>query len=97
MAAIPANSRLQKHVQTLSALTEAESLSTQNNEDAVSEFDDRLKRAEGKHKVILSILGETAQEPSSSAGDAGAAAKRATRRVNGNMEDFAVPQPRPRT
>ena len=50
--------RLQKHLQTLFALTEAESLSTENNEDSVSDFDDRLKRAEGKVKVIEKLVSE---------------------------------------
>jgi hypothetical protein len=52
------NERLDKHVQTLRALSELESLSTQNTEDAVSEFDDRFKRATAKAKVIESIIGE---------------------------------------
>jgi hypothetical protein len=51
--------RLQKHLQTLYALTESESLSTENNEDSVSDFDDRLKRAEGKVKLIEKLIGET--------------------------------------
>ena len=55
---LPANSRLQKHLQTLYALTEAETLSTENNEDSVTDFDDRLKRAEGKVKVIEKLVGE---------------------------------------
>lgn len=50
--------RLDKHVRTLRALSELESLSTQNTEDAVSEFDDRFKRATAKVKVIESIIGE---------------------------------------
>jgi len=49
---------LDKHVRTLYALSELESLSTQNIEDAVSEFDDRFKRAVAKVKVIESIVDE---------------------------------------
>lgn len=52
--------RLAKHLQTLFALTEAASLSTENNEDSVSDFDDRLKRAEGKVKVVEKLVGEGA-------------------------------------
>lgn len=86
---LPENARLRKHFQTLSALTEAESLSTQNNEEAVTDFDDRLNRAEGKTKVIQSILGESG--PSST--ESGPAAKRTTKKTNNsNMEDFAVPK-----
>jgi hypothetical protein len=55
---LPNNSRLEKHITTLFALTEAESLSTQNNEESVSDFDDRFKRAISKAKVIQNIIGE---------------------------------------
>lgn len=44
--------RLAKHIRTVYALTEPSSVSTENNEDSVSEFDDRLKRAYGKIKII---------------------------------------------
>ena len=52
------NPRLEAHIRTLYALTEPSSLSTENTEEAVSEFDDRLKRAEGKVKVIEKLIGE---------------------------------------
>ncbi|KAF2086161.1 DUF1715-domain-containing protein [Saccharata proteae CBS 121410] len=52
------NPRLEKHIQTLYALAEPESLSTQNDEDSVSEFDDRLKRAAAKEKVIEALIRE---------------------------------------
>ncbi|KAL8942658.1 MAG: hypothetical protein Q9211_001304 [Gyalolechia sp. 1 TL-2023] len=55
---IPHKARLEKHLRSLYALTEPGSLSTENNEDAVSEFDDRLKRAEGKVKIIEKLVGE---------------------------------------
>ena len=90
LAPLASNSRLEKHVQTLSALVEAESLSTQNNEDAVSDFDDRLKRAEGKAKVISSIIGESV--PSSDGGSNSSSSKkialRDTKSRDSNMEDF---------
>lgn len=50
--------RLRTHVRTLYALTEPESLATENSEGAVADFDDRLKRAEGKFKVIEKLTGE---------------------------------------
>ena len=56
---LPANPRLETHVRTLYALSEPGSLSTDNNEDAVSDFDDRLKRAEGKVKVVKKLIGES--------------------------------------
>ncbi|MDI1487230.1 MAG: hypothetical protein OHK93_006499 [Ramalina farinacea] len=48
----PSSARLHSHVRTLFALTEPSSLSVENTEDSVSDFDHRLKRAEGKVKVI---------------------------------------------
>lgn len=52
------NPRLEKHLRVLYALTEPESLSTENTEDAVSDFDDRYKRAMGKIKIIERLVGE---------------------------------------
>lgn len=54
----PNNPRLKKHILTLYALVEPASLSIQNTEEAVSDFDDRLRRAEGKVKIIERITGE---------------------------------------
>ncbi|KAL8676234.1 MAG: hypothetical protein Q9186_007235 [Xanthomendoza sp. 1 TL-2023] len=55
---IPHNPRLEKHLRTLNALTEPASLPTENTEDALSDFDDRWKRTEGKVKIIEKLLGE---------------------------------------
>ncbi|OIW23449.1 DUF1715-domain-containing protein [Coniochaeta ligniaria NRRL 30616] len=55
---LPNNPRLEKNVTTLFALTEPDSLSTDNTDEAVNDFDDRLKRAEGKAKVIEKTVGE---------------------------------------
>lgn len=52
---LPANYRLAKHVKTLHALSESESLSVANTEEAVTDFDDRTNRAQGKAKVIERI------------------------------------------
>ena len=57
---LPANPRLEKHITTLYALVESESLSTENTDEAVNDFDDRLKRAQGKAKIIEKMLGEDA-------------------------------------
>ena len=56
---LPSNLRLEKHIRTLYALTEPESLSTANDVSSVSEFDDRFNRAEGKIKIIDKLTGET--------------------------------------
>lgn len=52
------NPRLSKHVRSVYALAEPDTLSTANSEDAASDFDDRLKRANGKVKLIEKLLGE---------------------------------------
>lgn len=53
---LPINHRLTKHIKTLHALSESESLSIENTEEAVTDFDDRTKRAQGKEKVIQRIV-----------------------------------------
>jgi hypothetical protein len=58
VASFPPNSRLEKHISTLYALSEAESLSIENTENTVSDFDDRFKRAQSKAKVIENIIKE---------------------------------------
>lgn len=59
---LAANKRLEKQIRVLHALTEPESLSTDNNEKSVSEFDDRFTRAECKIKLIEKVTGETASQ-----------------------------------
>ncbi len=58
LPALSANPRLVKHITALYALAESESLSTENTDEAVNDFDDRLKRAHGKAKIIEKMLGE---------------------------------------
>ena len=91
------NERLDKHVQTLCALSELESLSTQNTEDAVNEFDDRLKRATAKVKVIESIVGEGHVDGDSQNKDITGRKEgeklnlaRSGNVVEGNIEDFGI-------
>jgi hypothetical protein len=55
---LPDNQRLAKHLKVLYALAESESLSTENTEEAVSDFDDRMKRAHAKAKIIERMAGE---------------------------------------
>jgi hypothetical protein len=54
--------RLYKHIKVLHALSESASLSTENSEDAVSDFDDRLRRAQAKVKLTERIVGENVGE-----------------------------------
>ncbi|KZF25701.1 hypothetical protein L228DRAFT_259091 [Xylona heveae TC161] len=62
LATLSANPRLEKHIQTLYALSEPASLSTQNTEDAVSDFDDRYKRAAAKAKIVEKLVAEEIRE-----------------------------------
>jgi hypothetical protein len=55
------NSRLRKHILRLAALSDPEDLSVENNEDDVSEFDDRLKDAKAKAVIIERIVGQGEQ------------------------------------
>lgn len=64
---LPANARLEKQIRTLYALVEPSSLSNQNDEESVSQFDDRLKRAEGKVKMIEKLIGEVSRSFSTAA------------------------------
>jgi hypothetical protein len=94
---LPNNERLAKHIRTLFALSELESLSTENNEDAVSEFDDRFKRAVAKAKVIENIVGERNVGETSTQAEskrAGVKISRASTSVQEkNIEDFGMRTP----
>jgi hypothetical protein len=57
LPALPQNPRLVKHVSTLYALAETESLSTENTDEAVDDLDDRLRRAQGRAKIIERWVG----------------------------------------
>ncbi|POS74359.1 hypothetical protein DHEL01_v207240 [Diaporthe helianthi] len=50
--------RLEKNILMLHALVEPDTLSTENSDDAVNDFDDRVKRAQGKARVIERHVGE---------------------------------------
>jgi hypothetical protein len=55
---LPRHSRLEKNIAIVHALVEPETLPTENTEEAVTDFDDRLKRAQAKAKVIAQTVGE---------------------------------------
>jgi len=81
LPALSKNPRLEKHIKVLYALVELDTLSTENTEDSVSDFDDRLKRAQGKIKIIEKLVGE---EPlmEGASGQAGSG--------GGNIEDVDI-------
>ena len=68
----PYGVRLGKHLHTFHALSEPESLDTHNSEDAVSEYDERLKRAKTKAKIIEKLIGEESTSMSNSLGESNA-------------------------
>lgn len=55
---LPQNSRLKKHVETLLKLTDPHTLSLENSDEAVDEFDDRMRKATAKAKVIDKLIVE---------------------------------------
>ena len=55
---LPGGARLARNIELVYALVEPATLSTENKDEAVDDFDDRLKRAQGKMTVILRGLGE---------------------------------------
>jgi hypothetical protein len=52
------NQRLEKNISTVYALLEPDTLSTENDDDAVNDFEDRIKRAQGRVKIIERAVGE---------------------------------------
>ncbi|KYK60535.1 DUF1715 domain-containing protein [Drechmeria coniospora] len=54
---LASNARLDKNIKMVYALVEPDTLSTENTDEAVQDFDDRLKRAQGKAKVVERMLG----------------------------------------
>ena len=57
---LPHSARVEKHLVVLLALIDPLTLSLANTDDAVADFDDRLKRAQAKEKIIEKIVGEDA-------------------------------------
>jgi len=53
------NPRLEKLVQSLLALTDLKQIPTENTEEAVEDFDEKLKKARSKVKIIERMLGES--------------------------------------
>ena len=90
---LPSQPRLKKHIQTFHALVEMESVSVKNNEDSVSEFDDRLRRAGGKSKIIEKLIGEYEDNlPSDSFKDSSSGRVQKSNHksdIDGNIEDIS--------
>ncbi|CAJ2502735.1 Uu.00g101290.m01.CDS01 [Anthostomella pinea] len=84
---INSNPRLEKNLTTLYALVEPGTLSTENDDEAVNDFDSRLKGAQGKLKMIERALGE------GPAGRGPASRQPVSSQKNENIEDVGrIPQ-----
>ncbi|KAJ3556897.1 hypothetical protein NPX13_g10038 [Xylaria arbuscula] len=55
---IQSNLRLEKNLEMLYGLVEPGTLSTDNDDESVNEFDSRVKGALGKQKIIERVIGE---------------------------------------
>lgn len=64
---LPHSTRLQKNLRMFYALIEPNTLSTANTDEAVNDFDDRVKRAQGKARVIEKMVGELADATAATA------------------------------
>lgn len=88
------NERLKKHIEMLHALTDPATFSTRNEEEAVADFDDRVKRAGAKAKVIERIVGEAGTSSSPDRGSPEEAARnvrlsgKKEKKGDDSMEDF---------
>lgn len=100
LSSLPNSHRLAKHIDTLFALTEPETFSAQNDEASVADFDDRLKRAEAKARLISISLREDEdprrQSSTRSSGTETPSQRRVTLKRDGtsgdsNIEDFGNP------
>jgi hypothetical protein len=87
----PTSTRLLNNITLLHSLTDPETFSTENTEEAVADFDDRVRRAGAKAKVVERIVGENKV-----AAEGAKSPKRGTESDKGNakkgddsMEDFA--------
>lgn len=65
---LPDNARLARNIETVHALMEPGTLSTENSDEAVQDFDDRLKRAQGKARVVERTVGGRAAKEKGSKG-----------------------------
>ena len=59
---LPRNPRLAKNVESVHALMEPGTLSSENDDDAVQDFDERLRRAQGKVRVVERVVGGRASK-----------------------------------
>lgn len=83
---LPGGGRLGKNIITLHALVEPDTLSTENTDDAVQDFDDRVKRAQGKARVIERQIGEDGTTTNTTATVVPSMQQQQQKRENGGTE-----------
>jgi len=59
LAPVPENGRLRRHLEALFTMSDGGTVARDNSDHAVTEFDDRIARANAKAKVIANIVGES--------------------------------------
>ncbi|EXJ83585.1 hypothetical protein A1O1_07208 [Capronia coronata CBS 617.96] len=59
LAPLSKNARLRKHVEALHLASNSATIAKDNSDEAVTEFDDRIAKAQAKAKVIANIVGES--------------------------------------
>jgi hypothetical protein len=79
LSPLPANPRLEKSVQSLLALTNPSDIPIENSETAVDDFDERMKKARSKVKIIERMIGEASTSESQD-----------TPGAERNIEDFGL-------
>lgn len=58
LSRLPKNTRMTKHIDALLSIVSENSLAMDNSDASVTEFDDRISRAQAKAKVIAAIANE---------------------------------------
>lgn len=84
LSSLSANPRLEKHINNLLELVDPATLSVANTDDDVGDFDERLRRAQAKVKVLERMIGE--EDPESNDKDI----LQSKTMGNKNMEDFGL-------
>lgn len=59
---LPSNARLEKNISTLHTLVDPKLTSIENTDAAVQDIDDRLKKAQGKERIIDRVVNGTKQD-----------------------------------
>ncbi|KAI1484987.1 DUF1715-domain-containing protein [Biscogniauxia mediterranea] len=83
---LPPNPRLERHLATLYGLVEPGTLSTRNDDESVSDFDSRLKGAQGRLRVVERAVGEGLAPAAAAEGGVGVGIGKSKKNENENIE-----------